>query len=124
MLWALKLGLLYTELIQQSHFHPHRFATLDARGTPQLEPIVCLPHHESFDLSMHPGHTADQRIAEIATTFASVGGFMQVMNHPDLNIDALFHTLSGLATVGRWNCTAREAADWWRSTHTISTPFG
>jgi hypothetical protein len=116
-LWAEERGLRYTELIQQAHFHPHRFVALRADGTVQASRVVCLPHHESFDLSMVDGDTGEAKILSMTERYRNVGGLMQVMNHPDINRDALFALLGSLPKVGRFNCTAAEAVDWWQRTH-------
>ena len=118
-LWASLRGLLYTELIQRAHLHPHRFVAMDRNGRIVPLDVICLPHHESFDLSMKPGDTAPERILRMTALFAEAGGLLQVMNHPDLNVDELFETLASLPDEGRWDCTASQAADWWRRTHVI-----
>ena len=45
------------------------------------------------------------------------GGLLQVLNHPDINLDALFSLLAALPGEGRWDATAAEAAEWWAATH-------
>ena len=120
-LWAHRQGLDYTELLERAHLHPHRFVTMASDGGIRELDIICLPHHESFDLSMRSGHTGRSRILRIVELFASAGGLLQVMNHPDLNVDALFETLALLPTAGRWDCTAREAVTWWRASHARSS---
>lgn len=116
-LWAEREGLVYTELIQHAHAHPHRFAALQADGTIRPLSVVCLPHHESFDRSMTQGDTNAESVAAAAERYRDQRGFMQVMNHPDLHVDALFATLAGLPADLRLDWTAAAAADWWRRTH-------
>ena len=116
-LWAERQGLLYTELISHSHLHPHRFASLGADGSIRTSRVLCLPHHESFDRSMKPGDTAKERVLQAARSYVQVGGLMQVLSHPDINVDELFETLAELPREGRLDWTAREAASWWRRTH-------
>ena len=116
-LWAEERGMRYTELIQQAHFHPHRFAALRPDGTIGPTRVLCLPHHESFDLSMVDGDTGDRQVLAAAERYRVLGGFMQVMNHPDINGSALFAFLKSLPKAGRYNCTAAEASDWWQRTH-------
>jgi hypothetical protein len=118
-LWAERQRLRYTELIQQAHFHPHRFVTLHADGTVQPSTVLCLPHHESFDLSMDEGDTNEQGILEAADRVRAVGGLLQVMNHPDINGPELFQTLATIPRAGRFNCTAAAATDWWNRTHVV-----
>jgi hypothetical protein len=116
-LWAERQGLLYTELVQHAHAHPHCFAALEADGEIRFLDVVCLPHHESFDLSTRPGDVATERLSRMADVFMALGGLMQVMNHPDIHEDELFALLDDLPAQGRLDWTAREAADWWRRTH-------
>jgi hypothetical protein len=116
-LWAERQRLLYTELVQHAHAHPHRFAALEPDGEIRPLGVVCLPHHESFDLSTRPGDVATERLARMAHVFMALGGLMQVMNHPDIHEDELFSLLHDMPAQGRLDWTAREAADWWRRTH-------
>jgi hypothetical protein len=116
-LWAERQGLLYTELVQHAHAHPHRFAALEPDGDIRPLEVVCLPHHESFDLSTRPGDVATERLSRMADVFMALGGLMQVMNHPDIHEDELFSLLDDLPAQGRLDWTAREATDWWRRTH-------
>jgi SAM-dependent methyltransferase len=116
-LWADQRGLLYTELIQHSHMHPHRFPKLGESGVIELADVICLPHHESFDRSMRSGDTAAERVAQAAPGYVTAGGMMQLLNHPDLNLDELFELLETLPRDERLDWTAAEAANWWRRTH-------
>lgn len=116
-LWAERGGMRYTELLQHAHFHPHRFVQMAPDGSIAPGDVVCLPHHESYDLSMKSGHTGSERVLSMAEAYGEVGGLMQVMNHPDLNVPELFETLRALPRAGRWDCTADEVARWWRATH-------
>jgi SAM-dependent methyltransferase len=116
-LWADREGFDYTELIQHAHFHPHRFAALGPDGDIEIKRIVCLPHHESFDLSTTPGNVNAERVGELPALWGEPGGFAQVLNHPDINIDLLFDALAALPADGRVEWTAAQASDWWRRTH-------
>lgn len=116
-LWAERQGLLYTELISHSHLHPHRFASLGADGSIDASRVLCLPHHESFERSMKPGDTAKDGVLRAARSYVQVGGLMQILNHPDINVDELLETIAELPTEGRLDWTAYEAATWWRRTH-------
>jgi len=116
-LWAERQQLSYTELIQHSHFHPHRFVAMRPNGDVELSSVICLPHHESFDVSVRASETRAERILGAAASYQLAGGLLQVMNHPDINQRPLFEMLAALPTSGRLNCTAAEAVDWWRRTH-------
>ncbi len=59
----------------------------------------------------------EERIASAATRFRDAGGFLQVMNHPDINLDALFRVIGEIPAEGRLDWTAARAADWWRRSH-------
>ena len=118
-LWAERQGLQYTELIQHAHFHPHRFSILSADGIVRASQVLCLPHHESFDISMHQGDTDGAGVLEAADRYRAVGGLLQVMNHPDINGPELFQTLAAIPRAGRFNCTAAAATDWWNRTHVV-----
>jgi hypothetical protein len=119
-LWAEQRGLLYTELIQHAHAHPHRFAALRPDGTIAPLRVICLPHHESFDLSMTQGHTNRGAIEAAVPRFQGLGGMLQVMNHPDLHPDEVFDMLCAIPTDRRLDWTAAEAATWWAKTHVAS----
>ncbi len=115
-LWAERRGHLYTELIQQAHLHPHRFAALRPDGEIAAG-AICLPHHESLDRSSREGDDNAEQVLGRADAFVAAGGLLQVMNHPDINVAALFALLAQLPREGRWDCTAEEAARWWRRSH-------
>jgi len=117
-LWAHEQGLLYTELIEQAHFHPHRFPALAADGSMSVLDIICLPHHESFELSYRnwSGSEAD-RIAAAWGEWRARRGFMQIMNHPDRNARKMFRILRSIPAEERLDCTAEQAAEWWRRSH-------
>ena len=116
-LWAEEQGYDYTEFISHAHLHPHRFASVDGEGAVALSRIVCLPHHESFDRSTKPGDAATDSVLAAADSYVRSGGMMQVLNHPDLNVDELADLLARLPSVGRLDWTAAQVADWWRRTH-------
>lgn len=117
-LWAETEGLDYTELIQQAHYHPHRFVALGPDGVVAPLRVICLPHHLSFDHSVRTRKTGAEDIKAALPTWQAVGGLMQVMNHPDINVDPLFTMLGEFAHQGRIDFTAEAASDWWRRTHT------
>jgi len=116
-LWAEREGLLYTEMIEHAHFHPHRFAAVDADGRVEASRVLCLPHHESLDRSSAPGDTNAHDVLEAAGRWQQMSGFLQVMNHPDIHTEELFEVLRAMSSAGRLDLTSREAADWWRASH-------
>jgi ubiquinone/menaquinone biosynthesis C-methylase UbiE len=119
-LWAERQGFEYTEFISHAHLHPHRFAALLPDGTIEPSRLICLPHHESLDRSTAPGDANTEGVLAAAESYRRAGGLMQVLNHPDLNLDELAEVLRHLPTAGRLDWTAAEAADWWRRTHVLS----
>jgi ubiquinone/menaquinone biosynthesis C-methylase UbiE len=119
-LWAERHGFDYTEFISHSHLHPHRFAALRADGTIEPSRTICLPHHESLDRSTRPGDANAEGVLAAAESYRRAGGLMQVLNHPDLNLDELIEVLRRLPSAGRLDWTAAEAAGWWRRTHVLS----
>jgi SAM-dependent methyltransferase len=119
-LWAERHGFDYTEFISHSHLHPHRFATLRADGTIEPSRVICLPHHESLDRSTAPGDANVDGVLAAAEAHRRAGGLMQILNHPDLNLEELAEVLRRLPTAGRLDWTAAEAAGWWRRTHVLS----
>jgi ubiquinone/menaquinone biosynthesis C-methylase UbiE len=119
-LWAERHGFDYTEFISHSHLHPHRFAALRADGTIEPSRIVCLPHHESLDRSTRPGDANVDGVLAAAESYRRAGGLMQVLNHPDLNLEELADVLRRLPSAGRLDWTAAEAAAWWRRTHVLA----
>lgn len=116
-LWADRQGLDYTEFISHSHLHPHRFAVLRADGTVDPSRVICLPHHESLDRSTKPGDANAEGVLAAAESYRRAGGLMQILNHPDLNLEELAGVLRRLPSEGRLDWTAAEAVDWWRRTH-------
>lgn len=54
---------------------------------------------------------------EAVPSYIAVRGFMQLMNHPDINIEELFEALAAMPADGRADWTAARTIDWWRSTH-------
>jgi ubiquinone/menaquinone biosynthesis C-methylase UbiE len=119
-LWAERHGFEYTELISHSHLHPHRFAELRADGTIEPSRVLCLPHHESLDRSTRPGDANVDGVLAAAESYRRAGGLMQVLNHPDLNLDELTEVLRRLPSDGRLDWTAAEVVDWWRRSHVRS----
>lgn len=119
-LWAERQGFDYTEFISHSHLHPHRFAALGADGAIEPARIVCLPHHESLDRSTQPGDANVEGVLAAAEAYQRAGGLMQVLNHPDLNLEELSGVLRRLPAAGRLDWTAAEAAAWWRRSHVRS----
>jgi hypothetical protein len=117
-LWAEKERLAYTELIQQAHFHPHRFATLESDGLIRPLEVMALPHHASLDKARDQAMVRD--VLTMGERMIAMGGFLQLMNHPDLNRHALRQSLEGLRRGARLDWTAREVVDWWRRTHVRS----
>jgi len=116
-LWAERQGLAYTEFLSHRHRHPHRFAALSADGTIALAEVVCLPRHVSLDRSTSEGDVTSDSVAEAAAQHAHAGGYLQILNHPDIHVDPLFSALAALPADGRLDWTAGEVADWWRRTH-------
>ena len=119
-LWAEREGLDYTEFISHSHLHPHRFAALLPDGTIEPSRVLCLPHHESLDRSTTPGDVNAESVLAASESYRRAGGLMQILNHPDLNLDELADLLRDLPREGRLDWTAAQAADWWRRTHVAS----
>lgn len=118
-LWAERHGMDYTEFISHSHLHPHRFAALRSDGLIEASRVICLPHHESFDRSTTPGDVAGDTVLAALPTYVRAGGLMQILNHPDINVDQLFDLLGRLPVAGRLDWTAAQAVDWWRRTHVV-----
>ena len=117
LLWAQRMGFLYSEAIQHAHMHPYRFGKLNADGTIAALDVICLPHHESLDRSSRSGDTQAERIRAVLPTWIRAGGMLQIMNHPDINRNELIHLLSEMPPDGRADWTAAQACDWWRRSH-------
>jgi hypothetical protein len=116
-LWADRERLTYTEAIQHAHIHPYRFAALTPTGLVRPLDVLCLPHHLSFDLSTQPDDTNEKVLSETVPMWAEAGALVQIMNHPDVHIDALFAFIRDLPRGRRLDWTAADASDWWRRTH-------
>ena len=61
--------------------------------------------------------TYREEIAPGADRFIRAGGFLQVLNHPDIHQRELFEWLAELPDDDRLDWTAGEVADWWAKTH-------
>lgn len=120
LLWAAARNHLYTEFISHGHLHPHRSAALGRDGEISDLSVICLPHHASFDASTTPGDTRADSVRASADQHAERHGMLQVLNHPDINLDELFSVLATLPSDGRLDWTAAQAADWWWRSHTRS----
>ncbi len=116
-LWAEREGLSYTEFISHAHPHPHRFCALRSDGTLAHARVICLPHHVSLDRSMTPGDAAAEYVLNASEEYVRGGGMLQILSHPDINIDPLFELIDRLPIEGRFDLTARDASDWWRRSH-------
>jgi hypothetical protein len=116
-LWAEQQGLAYTELISHAHSHPHRVGLLGADGEITLSRTLCLPHHASFDRSMKEGDVLADQVAAEAARLEAIGGLLQILNHPDVNVEPLFGLLPTLPREGRWDVPAAKAVAWWAATH-------
>jgi hypothetical protein len=55
--------------------------------------------------------------SKIPHEWASRGMHITMLNHPDVNFEALADFIDSLPTEGRLNWTAAQAADWWARTH-------
>jgi hypothetical protein len=116
-LWAEAMGMAYTELISHPHSLPHRFPALEPDGTIRVLDVICLPHHESFERSSVDGETLEDEANVAIARRARTGAFVQVLNHPDINLDSLFALLARRRDRGRADWTAARVVDWWRRTH-------
>ena len=117
LMWAEEQRLAYTELISNAHSRPHRAALLTPAGEVTLTTTVCLPHHASFDRSMTSGDVLADEVRAEAARMQRAGGLLQILNHPDINVEALSDLLASLPSDGRWDATAVEAIEWWSTTH-------
>jgi len=111
-LWAESMGMAYTELISQPHSLPHRFPALESDGSIRALDLICLPHHESFDRSSIDGDALEAEAEKALIRSASTGAFLQVLNHPDINLDRLFAVLGRVRDQGRADWTAARTVDW------------
>ena len=63
------------------------------------------------------GQTLEPEAAAAIARGAEKGAFVQVLNHPDINLDRLFVVLGHRREPGRADWTAAQAVEWWRATH-------
>lgn len=117
LLWAEQQGLAYTEMISHAHQLPHRWALLEQSGEIRISDLVCLPHHASFERSSADGDITPDEVVNLAGQIVLRGGLLQVLNHPDINLESLLELLASLPRDGRWDATAAEAIEWWRAAH-------
>ena len=104
-------------MISHPHSLPHRFPALEADGSIRVLDVICLPHHVSFDRSSVEGQTLEPDAAAAIARGAEKGAFVQVLNHPDINLDRLFVVLGHRREPGRADWTAAQAVEWWRASH-------
>jgi hypothetical protein len=98
---------------------PHRVAALEADGVIRFLPIVCLPHHASFDRSAEEGDVDPDHVLAEVDRLKAFGGMLQVMNHPDINAEPLFEILGNVARHARFDAPAGTIVDWWRASHLL-----
>jgi hypothetical protein len=104
-------------MISHAHQLPHRWALLEETGEIRISDLVCLPHHASFERSSIEGDTTPDEVVNLVEQMVLNGGLLQVLNHPDINLDPLLELLASLPRDGRWDATAGEAIGWWRAAH-------
>jgi hypothetical protein len=114
-LWAEDQGLRYTEVLEYGHFHPHRLAVPSGSGVIETLRVMAVPHHRSFDLNMR--ETQASEIRRAPARWRPVGGFLQIMNHPDIHSEEFFRVLGEMPAGDRLDWTAAEVIDWWSRTH-------
>jgi len=115
--WAMQQGCDYVEIASRKNIHPHFFAWLTENGLVIKKDIVCLPRHVSVDTGPRDGQSDPDSVLRQAETFIKSGGFLQVMNHPDINLPALSEILDKFPTSARANWCAMDMAVWWKKTH-------
>jgi len=113
---AVDAGLAYTEGVPSIMDFPHRFPVMLDDGTIACEELCCLTHNFSIDdgVTRKRPHVRDAVLLERR---AEAGHCLIVLNHPDLNFEAMESLMKRFAGARAWCATAAEIARWWQSTH-------
>ncbi len=113
---AAAAGLRYTEGVPSVMDFPYRFPVLTAAGEVIAESLLCLTHNHSVDdgVSRKRRHV---RNAGVLAARRAAGHYLVLLNHPDLNFEALRALVEQLDDGTAWRATAAQVAQWWWRSH-------
>jgi hypothetical protein len=115
--WFAAHGYAYSEILARCTLFPFRPITQGVGERAERPDLYVTARHLSVDAKVVPP-TADfsygnrTRPARLRTR-----GHNVVMNHPDINFEAMSAAVESYMTEGAENWTQAEVVDWWRATH-------
>ncbi len=117
---AVDAGFAYAEMVPDCRGRPYA-------GFPMLRPdgvvtvlrgLVGITRSDSVDHLSAVATVHDEvRRRELVTEWIAQGGHVCLLNHPDINFQALVDYVDGLPQQGRLDWTQAQVATWWGATH-------
>ncbi len=116
--WLLQQNMQYSELPTRQQFLPHFFVNLLPDGGIGKSEMLCLPLHVTIDTTLRPDGKCDvDGVVARIRPIKAAHGFVQIMNHPDMNLEALDQVLDLCHGDANLKWTAADVTNWWRQTH-------
>lgn len=117
---AKECNLAYTEMVPGIVNFPFtQFPVIHADYTVStIKNIVSITHNASTDATCET-RKPESGDLDIVREKLELGWYVNLLNHPDINIDKLDLWLSQLMRESTLNMSAIDVAHWWRSTHSI-----
>ncbi|TWO72104.1 hypothetical protein FN976_05145 [Caenimonas sedimenti] len=110
-LWAHGVGMRYGEMIGRCRGVSHPLVT-PRPDIPAMLPLMLQNCHHSLDLTTKPdGHQLERLREEVPRALAE-GGYVTVMNHPDIHWPEMRALMQGLDLHRVWTATLRDANEW------------
>ena len=114
--WAETSGFSYAEVLTRCAFYPFQPVAYDGDGVRRAR-LWAAARHLSVDKRMSPPEADFSYGARTQPARARVGGHAIIMNHPDINFEALVEAYDVYARPGTEAWTQGETIEWWRATH-------
>ncbi len=115
--WLESAGFAYGELLTRCSHLPFRPLADDGAGRIRPMDLLATARHVSVDRTLSPP-TAD--FSHGLRTMAArhrLGGHVVVMNHPDINFEALVEAIGAARHDRQESWTQAQVVDWWRASH-------
>jgi peptidoglycan/xylan/chitin deacetylase (PgdA/CDA1 family) len=113
--WALRAGCAYGEMLGKGYLWPICLVRVDA-GIPEPVELMLPPPHYSLDLSTDPGGHDLDNLLRLVPECLGRGGYVIVMNHPDIHFAQLEYLLRTIDLRSAWRATLAETMSWTRVT--------
>jgi hypothetical protein len=115
--WLGRRGFVYGELLSRCALFPFRPVRL--RGLSGVaEGPLATARHVSVDKRMSPPEADFSYALRTMKARHRIRSHIVVMNHPDINFDALVDSVNASRRPGDESWTQAETVDWWRRSHT------